>query len=47
MAFFTQLQVLTAPGAPLPAPTTTDGVHFDRAPLPEERKALLSYLRKL
>ena len=47
MAFFTQLRVLTAPGAPPPAPTTTDGVHFDRAPLPEERQALLAYLRKL
>jgi cytochrome c peroxidase len=47
MAFFTQLRVLTAPGAPPPPPTTTDGVHFDRAPLPEERQALLAYLRKL
>jgi cytochrome c peroxidase len=47
MAFFTQLQVQAAPGAPLPPPTTTDGVHFDRAPLPEERQALLAYLRKL
>ena len=47
MAFFTQLRVLTAPGAPPPPPTTTDGVHFDRAPLPEERRALLAYLRKL
>jgi hypothetical protein len=47
MAFFTQLRVLTPRGGPLPAPTTTDGVHFDRAPLPEERQALLAYLRKL
>jgi cytochrome c peroxidase len=47
MAFFTQLRVLTAPGAPPPPPTTTDGVHFDRAPLPEERAALLAYLRRL
>ena len=47
MAFFTQLRVMTAPGAPPPPPTTTDGVHFDRAPLPEERQALLAYLRKL
>jgi hypothetical protein len=47
IAFFTQLRVLTAPGAPPPPPTTTDGVHFDRAPLPEERQALLAYLRKL
>jgi cytochrome c peroxidase len=47
MAFFTQLRVLTAPGAPPPPPTTTDGIHFDRAPLPEERSALLAYLRRL
>jgi cytochrome c peroxidase len=47
MAFFTQLRVLTAPGAPPPPPATTDGVHFDRAPLPEERAALLAYLRRL
>ena len=47
MAFFTQLRVTTLPGAPPPPPTTTDGVHFDRAPLPEERQALLAYLRKL
>jgi hypothetical protein len=47
MAFFTQLRVLTAPGTPLPAPTTTDGVHFDRAPLPAERRALLAYQRTL
>lgn len=47
MAFFTQLRVLTLPGAPPPPPTTTDGVHFDRAPLPEERRALLAYLRRL
>jgi cytochrome c peroxidase len=47
MAFFTQLRVQTPPGGPLPAPTTTDGVHFDRAPLPEERQALIAYLRKL
>jgi cytochrome c peroxidase len=47
MAFFTQLRVSTPPGAPPPPPTTTDGMHFDRAPLPEERAALLAYLRKL
>jgi len=47
MSFFTQLRVLTAPGAPPPAPTTTDGVHFDREPLPSEREALLAYLRIL
>jgi hypothetical protein len=26
---------------------STDGVHFDRQPLPEEPAALLAYLRKL
>jgi hypothetical protein len=26
---------------------STDGVHFDRIPRPEERAALLAYLRKL
>ena len=25
---------------------TTDGVHFNRRPLPEEREALLAYLRR-
>lgn len=46
-AFFQRLQVLAVPGAPLPPPTTTDGIHFDRRPRPEERAALLAYLRKL
>jgi cytochrome c peroxidase len=45
--FFKRLQAVTAPGAPPPAPATTDGVHFDRRPLPEEREALLAYLRTL
>ena len=35
------------PGAPPPAVASTDGVTFDRIPLPEERAALLAYLRKL
>ena len=44
MAFFNRLKALnTTP----PPPTTTDGIHFDRAPLPEEREALLAYLRVL
>ncbi len=46
-AFFTRLRALAAPGAPPPPSATTDGVHFDRQPLPEERQALLAYLRKL
>ena len=47
IAFFTRLEVLTPAGAPPPPPATTDGVNFDRKPLPEERRALLAYLRKL
>ena len=31
----------------VPPIATTDGVHFDRQPAPEERAALLAYLRKL
>ncbi len=38
-----------APPPPAPAPpvASTDGVNFDRQPAPEERAALLAYLRKL
>jgi hypothetical protein len=35
------------PGAPLPPFASTDGIHFDRIPKPEEVPALLAYLRKL
>ena len=45
--FFKRVKANTAPGAPIPPVATTDGVHFDRQPLPEERAALLAYLRKL
>jgi hypothetical protein len=31
----------------VPLVATTDGVHCDRQPAPEERAALLAYLRKL
>ena len=31
----------------VPPIATTDGVHFDRRPAPEERAALLAYLKKL
>ena len=44
IAFFKHAQ-FTAPI--VPPFTTTDGVHFDRQPLPEERDALVAYLRKL
>ena len=45
--FFKRIQALTAPGAPASPAASTDGVHFDRAPRPEERAALLAYLRTL
>jgi cytochrome c peroxidase len=45
--FFKRVKANTAPGAPIPPVASTDGVHFDRQPLPEERDALLAYLRKL
>ena len=44
IAFFRHAQ-FTAPIVPPFA--TTDGVHFDRQPLPEEKEALVAYLRKL
>lgn len=44
--FFKRVKVNAAPGV-VPPITSTDGVHFDRPPTPEERAALLAYLRKL
>ena len=44
--FFKRVQAV-APGGVVPPVATTDGVHFDRAPKPEEVPALLAYLRKL
>ena len=44
--FFKRVQANAAPGV-VPPLTTTDGIHFDRQPKPEERAALLAYLRKL
>ena len=44
--FFKRIEALAAPGVVSPA-ASTDGVHFDRVPRPEERAALLAYLRKL
>jgi cytochrome c peroxidase len=44
--FYKRVRAVTAPGAPPPPVATTDGVHFDRQPLPEEREPLLAYLRK-
>jgi cytochrome c peroxidase len=49
--FYKRVQVnaaVNASGQQVPPPiATTDGVNFDRQPLPEEREALLAYLRKL
>jgi hypothetical protein len=44
--FFKRIEALAVPGVVSPA-ASTDGVHFDRVPRPEERAALLAYLRKL
>jgi cytochrome c peroxidase len=44
--FYKRVEAIAPPGVVLPV-ASTDGVHFDRIPLPEERAALLAYLRKL
>ena len=44
---FKRVQANYVPGTAIPPIVTTDGVHFDRRPAPEERAALLAYLRKL
>ncbi|HKS55905.1 MAG TPA: hypothetical protein VJS12_11490 [Steroidobacteraceae bacterium] len=44
--FYKRVQAIAPPGV-VPPVASTDGVHFDRMPLPEERAALLAYLRKL
>ena len=44
--FFKRVKVMAPPGV-VPPIASTDGVNFDRAPRPEERSALLAYLRKL
>lgn len=41
-----RVRALAAPGV-VPPVASTDGVHFDRQPQPEEREALLAYLKKL
>jgi hypothetical protein len=46
IAFFKRAQALAPPGV-VPPFTTTDGVHFDRQPLPEETAALVAYLEML
>jgi len=49
ITLFTRAEVnfLPGPTAVVPPIATTDGVNFDRRPAPEERAALLAYLRKL
>jgi cytochrome c peroxidase len=44
--FFKRVEANAPPGV-VPPVASTDGVHFDRRPSPEERDALLAYLRKL
>lgn len=44
--FFKRVEVNAPPGGPVPPVATTDGIHFDRRPLPGEREALLAYLRR-
>jgi cytochrome c peroxidase len=44
--FFKRVQAVAPPGV-IPPILSTDGVHLDRPPTPEERAALLAYLRKL
>ena len=45
--FFKRVQALLVPGGVVPPILSTDGVHVDRPFTPEERPALLAYLRKL
>jgi cytochrome c peroxidase len=44
--FFKRVRVVAPPNV-VPPVASTDGIHFDRQPTPEERPALLAYLRKL
>jgi cytochrome c peroxidase len=44
--FFKRVQANAAPGV-VPPVASTDGVHFDRRPAPEERAALIAYLKTL
>jgi hypothetical protein len=46
VAFYRRAQALAPPGV-VPPFTTTDGVNFDRQTLPEEKAALVAYLKTL
>jgi cytochrome c peroxidase len=45
--FFKRVLINAPAGQPLPPVISTDGVHADRAPTPDEIAALLAYLRRL
>jgi cytochrome c peroxidase len=45
--FFKRVEANAPPGGPPPPVATTDGVHFDRIPKPDEVPALVAYLKKL
>jgi cytochrome c553 len=47
MEFFKRVPTVLPPGAKLPPAISTDGIHADRPPTPEEIPALLAYLRRL
>ena len=44
---FKFIKAVAPPGVPPPPVASTNGKDFNRIPLPEERAALLAYLRKL
>jgi cytochrome c peroxidase len=44
---FKLIKATAPPNLPPPPVASPDGVNFDRQPQPEERAALLAYLRKL
>jgi len=45
--FFKRVPTVLPPGTRLPPVISTDGVHSDRPPTPDEIPALLAYLRRL
>jgi hypothetical protein len=47
VAFFKRIPTGLPPGAPPPPVASTDGVHYNRIPTPEEIPALVAYLKKL
>ena len=44
---FSSIEAAQPPGGPAPPVVSTDGVHYDRKPQPDEIPALLAYLRRL